>query len=176
MLLACLMLGLIAGTGVAAYHLRPSQFRRLSVNGRRGRITLFCVLLAVTIGVIAFWTWLLSPASDPLIGQTRADVIGTWAGQYSLDGMLHVYPNGTFTATGLPADADDAAGNGQSQPSTADGTWQVAGEGEVTFISSSGSTFDLNLGDPTSPGASTADFTSIYGQFRGMNVYFFVKV
>jgi hypothetical protein len=174
--LVALSFALLGGTIAAAFRLQPSQLRRLSHSGRRGRITLFCALLSCALAVGALWAWLVSPASDPAIGRTQADVIGTWTGEYDIpNARLHVFANNTFTATGLPPDTDDPAGNGQPQPASGHGTWQVNGEDKVTFILSGGSTFTLMMGDPTSPAAASGNFQYQFDQFAGLDIYSFAK-
>jgi hypothetical protein len=67
--------------------------------------------------------------TDPVIGSpTRAQVTGTWVGDYGA--VLVLRPDGTFTASGLPPDVGDVtSGTGASSPGqnllSGRGTWII---------------------------------------------------
>ena len=76
---------------------------------------------------------LKSKANQVVSSPTRAQVTGTWVGDYGL--VLTLRPDGTFSSAGLPPDVGTAApvpsdpgGDGDVRP--AHGTW-VIGPGDL---------------------------------------------
>jgi hypothetical protein len=92
---------------------------------------------------------------------------------------LQVPPDGTFTAAGLPADANDLVGDGKQHPADGHGSWQVTrGDGawHPAFTLRGGSQFQLDVGSAASPGGtSTATFSYVFAQYSAVNVWAFYR-
>jgi hypothetical protein len=113
--------GLIIAIVVTALRLRPPRLARpgLATLGRwTSLITLSAVLGLLVLGNVRFLTWSYDQGRP-----APAQVAGTWTDS---DGAtLQVLPDGTWTAAGLPADANDPAGDGKPHPADGHGTWQI---------------------------------------------------
>lgn len=167
--------GLILAIVVTALRLRPWRLARPGlVTFRRwmGLITLVTALGLLVLGNVQF---LISSYDQGR--PAPAHVAGTWTDS---DGAtLQVLPDGTFTAAGLPADANDPAGNGKPHPADGHGTWQITrGDGTwyVLFTLSSGSPFRLDAANFASPGhASTAMFSYVFAHYNAVNLWAFYR-
>jgi hypothetical protein len=167
--------GLIIAIVVTALRLRPSRLARPGVATIR-RWTSLIMLLAV-LGLLVLGNVRFLNSSYDLGRPAPAQVAGTWTDS---DGAtLLVLPDGTFTATGLPADANDPAGDGKPHPADGHGTWQITrGDGTWYVLStlSGGSQFRLDAGNSASPGdASTAVFSYVFAQYNAVNLWAFYR-
>jgi hypothetical protein len=112
------------------------------------------------IGYVIF----LYEAGKPSVAQ----VTGMWTdGAYGGNATLRIFPDGTFTATGLPPDTStSSAGTDvtvQALPAHEHGTWQLArGDGSWYVVCSltGGPQFQFFL-----VGSASASFTYVQGQF-----------
>jgi hypothetical protein len=110
-----------------------------------------------------------------------AQVTGTWT--YSAVGVtatLRIFPDGIFTATGLPPDTDSATGidvTVQALPADERGTWQMTHGDGVWYVLcslSGGPQIHFDVVPPTQPGEQLgAVFTNIQGQFSLPTVWLF---
>jgi hypothetical protein len=87
--------------------------------------------------------------------------------------------DGTFTAAGLPADANDPAGDGKPHPADGHGTWQITredGTWYARFTLSGGSQFKFYTGNSDSPGdPSTATFSYVFAQYNAVDIWAFYR-
>jgi hypothetical protein len=102
--------GLIVGL-IAATTLRLASANRERPGARRGRGTSRAVLwtlgAALTV-LVLFNVAFFRPGANHIVGSpTRAQVTGTWVGDYST--ILTLRADGTFTTGGLPAQVGTAA-------------------------------------------------------------------
>jgi hypothetical protein len=132
-------------------------------------------MLLAALGLLVLGNARFLNSSDDQGRPAPAQVAGTWTDS---DGAtLQVLPNGTFTAAGLPADANDPAGDGKLHPADGHGTWQITrGDGAwyVLYTLSGGSQFRLDAGNFASPdGASAATFSYVFAQYNPVNLWAF---
>jgi len=176
LLLILLDLAVIVGLVIAivwtALRLRPSRITALGVAFWRW--TSLIALVAV-LGFVVFGNARFVISGYEQGRPTTAQVAGTWQGN---DGAtIQVRPDGTFVAAGLPADSNDAAGDGKPHPTHGHGTWQpVRGDGSwyVLFTLSGGSRFQLYLGSSVSRAdASTATFSWVFARFNAVDIWYF---
>lgn len=165
--------GLIIAIVVTALRLRPSRLARPGVATTRRWTSLIMLLAALGLLVLGNARYLNS--SDDQGRPAPAQVAGTWTDN---DGAtLQVLPDGTFTAAGLPANANDPAGDAKPHPADGHGTWQITrGDGTwyVLFTLSGGSQFRLDAGNLASPGdASAATFSYVFAQYNPVNLWAF---
>lgn len=105
-----------------------------------------------------------------------AQLTGSWTSHQGA--TLKVLPDGTFMASGLPADRNDPVGKGTPQAG-GHGTWQITrGDGTwyALFTFSDGPQFRLDDGDWTGPGeAGTAWFSYIFPQYNAIDLWAFYR-
>ena len=167
--------GLTIAVVVTAIRLRPSRLARPGVATFRRWTSLITLLAALGLLVLGNVRFLNSSYDQG--GPAPAQVAGTWTDS---DGAtLQVLPDGTWTAAGLPADANDPAGDGKPHPADGHGTWQITrGDGTwyVLFTLGGGSQFRLDAGNFASPGhASTAMFSYVFAQYDAVNTWAFYR-
>ncbi len=143
--------GLIFLIVVTALRLRPSRLAQPGVAPVWRWISLIALVAALGL-VILGNAWLVISLDDQ--GRpTNAQIEGTWT-----DGdrtTVRVLSGGTFTAAGLPADANDPAGEGKPHPAAGHGTWRFSreeGGWYVLFTFSGGPQFQFLLVDPAPTG------------------------
>jgi hypothetical protein len=107
-----------------------------------------------------------------------AQIVGTWTD--SQGATLQVLHDGNFAAAGLPADANDPAGDGRPHPTVGHGTWQITrwqGAWDVGFTFGGGSQFQLAyLGSAGSrANAGTATFSWVFPQFNAVDLWYFYR-
>jgi hypothetical protein len=167
--------GLIITIVVTALRLRPSRLAPPGAGTIRRWTSLITLLAALGFLVLGNARFLTSSYDQGR--PAPAQVAGTWTDS---DGAtLQVLPDGTFTASGLPADANDPAGDGKPHPGSGHGTWRITrGDGtwHVLFTLSGGSQFRLDAGNSASPGdASTAMFSYLFAQYDPVSLWAFYR-
>jgi hypothetical protein len=180
-------LGVIAGLAIAvvvsALRLRPSQLARPGASVPERWVAL---ILAVTfLGLVIFSNVRFLIGAYEAGRPSLAQVTGTWTdgatdGAVGGTATLRIFPDGTFTATGLPPDTDSSTGSDvtvQALPADERGTWQMtSGDGGWYLLCSLSRgpqvRFDIVLPDKPS-GVVGADFTYIQGQFSLPTVWVF---
>jgi hypothetical protein len=165
--------GLITAIVVTAIRLRHG--RLVQPRARRRWISLVALLAALGLLVLGDARFLISAGNQGR--PSTAQATGTWADS---DGArLRVLPDGTFAATGLPADANDAAGGGKPHPADGRGTWQITWDGGawgVLFTTTGGSQFELVPTHLAKPGgASTAQFSYIFARYDAVDTWAFYR-
>jgi hypothetical protein len=163
--------GLVLAVVVSAWRLRPSQLARPGVSAL-GRWA--ALIAAVTLlGLVVFGNVQLLISGYEDGRPSLAQVAGTWTDS-AVGGTatLRIFPDGTFTATGLPPDTDSSTGHDvtvQALPADEHGTWQMTrGDGEwyVLFSLSGGPQVRFDIVPPSQGGDLLgANFTYIQGQF-----------
>jgi hypothetical protein len=95
---------------------------------------------------------------------------------------LRIFPDGRFTATGLPPDTSASGTRDvtvRALPADEHGTWQLTGgygEWHVLCSLSGGPQFQFSIVGPGSPGSPLeAEFTYIQGEFDSPITDFFDK-
>jgi hypothetical protein len=171
--------GLVIAVVMAARGLRPSQLARpgASACGRWVALIAAVTVLGLDVAANAWFLVCAYQEGRPPVAQ----VAGAWTD--SVDGAtLQIFPDGTFTATGLPPDTDSSTGRDvtvQALPGDEHGTWQMTrGDGawHVLFSLSGGPQFQFYIVAPASPGDPlSANFTYVQGQFGTPTVYGFDK-
>jgi hypothetical protein len=166
---------LIIAVVVTALRLRPSRPARPGVTTIRrwmSPIMLLTALALLVLGNARFLNWAYDQGRPAL-----AQVAGTW--KDSDGATLQVLPDGTFTAAGLPAEADDPADDGTPHPTDGHGTWQTTrGDGTwyVLFTFSGGSQFRLDAVNSASPGDTpSAEFSYVLAQFNPATLWEFYR-
>jgi hypothetical protein len=168
--------GLVIAIVVTALRLRPSRLARPGVATFRRWTSLIMLLAALGLLVLGNVRFLISSYDQGR--PAPAQVAGKWTDS---DGAtLQVLPDGTFTATGLPADANDPAGDGKPRPADGHGTWQITssdGTWYVLFTLSGGSRFRLDgQWGSASPGdASTAWFSYVFARYNAVDLWAFYR-
>jgi hypothetical protein len=169
--------GLAAAVVVAFRRLLRSGFTRRGAAG--GRAALIAAVTAAGL-VVAGSVWALIASYEggrPSVAQAA----GTWA-QAGGDASLRIFPDGNFTASGLPADTDSATGRAvivRSLPADEHGTWRMTrGDGTWYLLCSLSDgpqfTFDMS---PASQGDQVgAVFAYVQGQFSVPTVTLFEKL
>jgi hypothetical protein len=159
-------------TAVRLWRRRPDRPGLVTSRRWTGLITLLAALGLLVLGNVRFLT-----SSYDHGRPAPAHVAGTWTD--SEGATLQVLPDGTFTATGLPADANDPAGDGKPHSAHGHGTWQITrGDGTwyVLFTLSGGSQFRLDAAKFASPGhASTAMFSYVFARYNAVNLWAFYR-
>jgi hypothetical protein len=165
--------GLITAVVVTALRLRHGR----RVRHRSGRRWMGLAALVAALGLLVVGdVWFLTSSSNQGRPST-AQVAGIWADS---DGArLRLLPDGTFTAAGLPADANDPAGDGRPHPADGHGTWQVTSEDgtwNVLFTLTGGSQFQLAAAHFAKPGhASAAMFSYVFARYSAVNIWAFYR-
>ena len=167
--------GLIIAIVVTALRLRPSRLARPGVATIRRWTSL--IMLLAALGLVVLGNARLLNSSYDQGRPAPAQVAGTWTDS---DGAtLRVLPDDTFTAAGLPADANDPAGDGKPHPADGHGTWQITrrdGAWHELFTLSDGSEFQLDAGNSASPGdPPTAMFSYVFAQYNAVNLWAFYR-
>ncbi len=159
--LLIVLLDLAAGGGLLA---------GLVVIARRRRWTSLIALLA-GVGLLVLGNVRVLTSAYEQGRPAPASVAGTWTDS---DGAtLRVQLAGTFTAAGLPADADDPAGDGRPHPADGRGTWQITrGDGTwyALFTLSGGAQFRLD-GWTT----SGATFSYVFPRYNAVDLWAFYR-
>jgi hypothetical protein len=163
--------GLIIAIVMTARQLRPSRLAR--PGGAIIRRWTRLITLSAALGLLVLGNARILTSGYDQGRPAPAQVAGTWTDS---DGAtLQVLPDGTFTAAGLPADADDPAGDGKPHPPDGRGTWQITrGDGTwyALFTFSGGSQFRLDALTSASPGhLSTATFSYVFAQYDAVNLW-----
>jgi hypothetical protein len=165
--------GLIAAIVVTARRLRHRPLGRYGA-GRRwiGLVALSATLALIVVGDV----WFLTSSYNQGRPST-AQIAGTWAD--SSGAKLRVLPDGTFTAAGLPTDANDPAGDGKPHPADGHGTWQVTwddGAWSVLFTLTGHSQFQLVPAHFAKPGGtSAAMFSYVFARYNAGNIWAFYR-
>ncbi len=165
--------GLLSAIVATALRLRRGRLvRRGAGKGWMSLAGLSAVLALLVLGDVRFLT-----SSYNQGRLSTAQVAGTWADS---DGArLRVLPDGTFTAAGLPADANDPAGDGTPHPADGLGTWQITRDGGawiVLFTLTEHSQFQLVPAHFAKPGdAATAMFSYVFARYNAVNIWAFYR-
>ena len=168
--------GLIIAIVVTAVKLRPARPAPPGVAVFRRWTSLIMLLAALGLLVLGNVRFLISSYDQGR--PAPAQVAGKWTDS---DGAtLQVRADGTFTAVGLPAGANDPAGDGKPRPAGGHGTWHITrGDGtwHVLFTLSGGSQFRLDdQWGSASPGdASTAWFSYVFARYNAVDVWAFYR-
>ena len=167
--------GLIILIVVTVLRLRPSRLTQPGVAPIWRWTSLIALLAALGLVVLGNAWFVIS--SDDQGRPSPALVEGTWT---EGDGtLLRVLPDGTFTAAGLPADANNPAGDGRPHPADGRGTWQMSREDGVWYVLftlSGGSQFQLYMGSPGPLGTPpAATFSYVFAQSDAVNVGTFYR-
>jgi hypothetical protein len=163
--------GLVIAIVVTAIRLRPSRQTRAGVATIRRWASL--IMLLAALGLVALGNVRFLISSNDQGRPAPAQVTGTWTDGDG--GTLQVLPDSTFTAAGLPADANDPAGNGKPHPADGHGTWQINredGTWYAVFTLSGGSQFQLFTGNST---PSTATFSYVFAQENAVDLWTFSR-
>jgi hypothetical protein len=173
--------GLVFAVVVAARRLRPSQLARPGACAR-GRWAV--LIVAVTaLGLVVLGNTELLISSYQQGRPTLAQVAGTWTDSGVGGGAtLRIFPDGSFTATGLPPDKSASGVTDvtvRALPADEHGTWQMTrqdGGWYVLCSLSGGPQFQFDIVGPASPGGPLeAEFTYIQGEFDSPITDFFDK-
>lgn len=165
--------GLIVASVVTAVRLRPARLAR--PGGATFRRWTSLIALMAALGLLVLGNVRLLVSSYDQGRPAPAQVAGTWGDG---DGAtLQVLPGGTFTAAGLPTDANDPAGDGKPHPADGHGKWRItSGDGTwyVLFTLSGGSQFRLDAGTwPSQGDAPTAMFSYLFARYNAVNLWAF---
>ena len=170
--------GIITGLIMTTLRLRRSRPARPSAVAIRLWTSL--IALAVGLGLLVLsnaWLVLWVNSSDDQGKPTQAQAVGTWTDSVvGGTATLRIFPDGTFTATGLPPDTDSSTGKDvtvRALPADEHGTWQITrgnGSWYVLCSLSGGPQFDFNTGPPN---PLSALFTYVQGQFSMPTVWGF---
>jgi hypothetical protein len=181
-------LGAVAGLVIAivrlARRLRPSQLARPGASAARRWVTLVLAVTALGLVVLGNTEFLIF--SDDQGRPSLAQVAGTWTdSDVGGRASLRIFPDGSFTATGLPPDVSSPSSGGpdvtvQALPRDEHGTWQMVREDGgwyELFSLSGGPQFQLYISGPSgSPGGPlSATFTYVQGEFSSPITDFFDK-
>jgi hypothetical protein len=160
---------------VTALRLRPSRATRPRLAIIKIWTGLIALLAALGLLVLGNARLLISSYDEGR--PAAAQFVGTWTD--GAGSTLHVLPDGTFTASRLPADADDPAGDGKPHPADGHGTWQIIrGDGtwDPIFTLSGGSQFKLDSWSPASPGEpASVTFAYVFTPYNTVNLWIFSR-
>ena len=171
--------GLVFALVVAARRLRPSQLARPGASAR-GRWAV--LIVAVTaLGLVVLGNTELLISSYQQGRPSLAQVAGTWTDSGVGGGAtLRIFPDGSFTATGLPPDKSASGVTDvtvRALPADEHGTWQMTrGDGGWYVLCSlnGGLQVHFDLVPPIQPGELlAANFTYVQGQFSLPTVWGF---
>jgi hypothetical protein len=118
--------GLVCAVVMSARRLRPSQLVRAGASAAKAWAALIAALTLLGLVVFGNVRFLISLYDDgrPSLAQTT----GTWTDS-DVEGTatLRIFPDGTFTATGLPPDTDSSTGTDivRALPADEHGTWRM---------------------------------------------------
>ena len=178
-------LGVIAGlmfaVVVAARRLRASQLARSGASARGRWAVLIVAVTALGLVVLGNTEFLISSYQQGR--PSLAQVAGTWTDSGVGGGAtLRIFPDGSFTATGLPPDTSASGVRDvtvRALPADEHGTWQMTGGNGVWYALcslSGGPQFQFAILPPASPGSPLeAEFTYIQGEFDSPITDFFDK-
>ncbi len=163
--------GLVFAVIVAARRLRPSQLARPGASARGRWAAMIVAFTALGLVVLGNTEFLISSYQQgrPSVAQ----VAGTWAdGGVGGGATLRIFPDGSFTATGLPPDKSASGVRDvtiRALPADEHGTWQMTRGDGVWYVLcslSGGPQFQFGILPPASPGGPLeAEFTYIQGEF-----------
>jgi hypothetical protein len=171
--------GLVLAVVVSARRLRPSQLARPGASASERWVALIAavtLLGLVVLGNARLLIWAYEDGRPSL-----AQVTGTWTDS-AVGGTatLRIFPDGTFTATGLPPDTDSSTGTDvtvQALPADEHGTWQMTrGDGGWYVLCSlrGGLQVHFDIVPAIQPGELlAANFTYVQGQFSLPTVWGF---
>jgi hypothetical protein len=157
--------GLIILIVVTTLRLRPSRLAQPGLAPIWRWTSLIALLAALGLVVLGNAQILISSYDEGR--PAPAQVEGTWS-----DGdrtTVRVLADGTFTAAGLPADANDPAGDGKPHPADGHGTWRFSREDGgwyALFTLSGGSQFQfyvLNSAATGYPPTAALSYASAQG-------------
>jgi hypothetical protein len=163
--------GLVFAVVVAARRLRPSQLARPGASARGRWAVLIVAITALGLVVVGNTEFLISSYQQGR--PSLAQVAGTWTDNGAGGGaMLRIFPDGSFTATGLPPDKSASGVRDvivRALPADEHGTWQLTGGYGVWHALcslSGGPQFQFDIVPTASPGSPLeAEFTYIQGEF-----------
>jgi hypothetical protein len=119
--------GLVFAVVVAARRLRPSQLTRPGASARGRWAVLIVAVTALELVVLGNTELLISSYQQGR--PSLAQVAGTWTDSGVGGGAtLRIFPDGSFTATGLPADKSASGVRDvtvRALPADEHGTWQM---------------------------------------------------
>jgi hypothetical protein len=167
--------GLIIAIAATAGQLRRSRRDPPKVATPRRWIVVITLSAALALLVFGCVQFLISAYDRGR--PAAAQITGTWTD--SSGSTLRVRPDGTFTAAGLPADANDPAGDGKPRPGGGHGTWQITkGDGtwSTLFTLSGGAQFRLAVPSAYPPGhGSAAVFSYVFARYDAVNLWTFYR-
>jgi hypothetical protein len=173
--------GLVVAVVVAARRLLPSQLARSGASARRRWAVLIVAVTALGLVVLGNTEMLIYSYQQGR--PSLAQVAGTWTDSGAGGGAtLRIFPDGRFTATGLPPDTSSSGTRDvtvRALPADEHGTWQMTRQDGVWYVLcslSGGPQFQVYIVGPGSPGGPLeAELTYVQGEFDSPITDFFDK-